>query len=254
MTNKWFYCSQTRPRARLRLICFPSAGNGASAYARWHLELPPSVEVWAVQPPGRETRLRESPLTELSSIVRELARELRPLLTVPFAFFGHSMGAWVAFETARHLAADNLEPGLLFVSGKSAPHLPDAREGVEELTDEEFLAAMDRLYGGIPALFRTDPEFREMYLPPLRADVSALLRHVYVAGPPLTCPLYALAGLGDASLTRESLAAWSQHTTGPFATHFYSGNHFFVQTARSQVLELVSDRLARLDQDPVACR
>ena len=254
MTTQWLFCSQSRPQARLRLFCFPSAGNGASAYARWHLELPPWVEVWAVQLPGRETRLREAPLTELSSIVREVASELRPLLTVPFAFFGHSMGAWVAFETARLLATDGIEPGLLFVSGKSAPHLPDARDGVEGLTDDEFLAAMEQLYGGIPALFRTDPEFRQLYLPPLRADVSALLRHVHEVGPPLTCPLHALGGVDDASLTRESLAEWSQHTTGPFAAHFYPGNHFFVQTARSQVLALVSDHLTRLDQDSVACR
>jgi surfactin synthase thioesterase subunit len=197
--------------------------------------------------------LRESPLTDLSSLVHQVATQVRPLLTVPFAFFGHSMGAWVAFETARQLAADGLEAGILFVSGKSAPHLPDTREGVEALTDDEFIAAMDRLYGGIPALFKTDPEFRALYLPPLRADVTALVRHAYQDGPPLTCPLHALGGVEDASMTRESLAAWSQHTTGPFAAHFYPGNHFFVQTARSQVLALVSDRLAQLDRDPAAC-
>lgn len=253
MTTQWFNCSQPRPQARLRLICFPSAGNGASAYARWPLEFPASVEVWAVQPPGRETRLREAPIAHLSTIAHEVATQVRPLLDLPVAFFGHSMGAWVAFETARLLAADGLEPRMLFVSGKSAPHLRDKREGIDGLTDDDFLDAMDQLYGGIPALFRSDPEFRELYLPPLRADVSTLLRHVHVESAPLTCELHALGGLGDTSLTREELTAWRQHTTGTFGTHFFPGNHFFVQSARAEVIALVSGRLARLDRDTAAC-
>jgi medium-chain acyl-[acyl-carrier-protein] hydrolase len=198
--------------------------------------------------------LREAPIAHLLSIAHEVAAQVRPLLDLPVAFFGHSMGAWVAFETARLLAADGLEPRILFVSGKSAPHLRDRRQGVDGLSDDAFLDAMDELYGGIPALFRTDPEFRSLYLPPLRADVATLLRHVHVESAPLTCELHALGGLGDTSLTREDLAAWRRHSTGEFATHFFPGNHFFVQSARTDVIALVSGRLARLDRDAAACR
>lgn len=63
----------------------------------------PAVELCAIQPPGRESRLREPPYTRLAPLVQMLTQAVLPYCGVPFAVFGHSLGALVAFELARQL-------------------------------------------------------------------------------------------------------------------------------------------------------
>src|SRR5437899_13023831 len=101
MTGVWVFRPKPNPRPLLRLFCFPWAGAGAAVYRPWPSALPPEVEVCAVRPPGRESRLREPPFTDLLRLVEGVAAGIRPYLTVPCALFGHSLGAWVAFEIAR---------------------------------------------------------------------------------------------------------------------------------------------------------
>src|SRR5262245_14802813 len=91
-----------RPAARLRLFCFPYSGGGAGAFRGWG-DAMPSLEVCAVQAPGRENRMGEPALTHIDPLVEQIALAVRPLLDMPFAFFGHSLGAFVAFEVARSL-------------------------------------------------------------------------------------------------------------------------------------------------------
>jgi surfactin synthase thioesterase subunit len=86
---------------RLRLFCFPYAGGGASIYRTWPDDLPRDVEVCAIQLPGRERRLSEPPLRSLQKAVEILVGVMRPYLDLPFALFGHSMGALLAYEVAR---------------------------------------------------------------------------------------------------------------------------------------------------------
>src|SRR5690349_236164 len=97
----WLACVRPRPRSSVRLFCFAHAGGGASFFRGWAAGLPESVEVSPVQLPGRETRFREPPFTRLGQLTEALAEALRPHLDRPFAFFGHSLGALVAFELAR---------------------------------------------------------------------------------------------------------------------------------------------------------
>src|SRR4051812_38568638 len=103
LPDPWLPFTRPNPAARLRLFCFPFAGGGASAFRLWSQGLPLTVDVCPVQPPGRETRFREPAYTRLPPLVTALADALRPHFDRPFAFFGHSMGAIVAFELAREL-------------------------------------------------------------------------------------------------------------------------------------------------------
>jgi medium-chain acyl-[acyl-carrier-protein] hydrolase len=244
-TSRWFVRLRARPEARLRLVCFTSAGAGASSYARWPEHLPPDIEPWAVQLPGRETRRLEQPISNLDEIVGRVVERIQPLLDVPFAFFGHSMGALAAFEVVRRLARTDKKAAMLFVSGRVAPHLRGEPEDLDELSDDEFIAVMDRRYGGIPSLLREDLEFRELYLPPLRADAVAVSRYAYVEGPPLDCPIFALGGVDDRSVPRDALDAWERHTRGDFRVQVFPGDHFYLQTARSALVTLISTGLAR---------
>src|SRR5215470_223095 len=99
----WVQRRHVRPDAALRFFCFPYAGGTAGSFYGWEADLPTDVELCPVQLPGRENRLSEAPLTRMVDVVRKLGQVLPPLLDRPFAFFGHSMGARIAFEVARHL-------------------------------------------------------------------------------------------------------------------------------------------------------
>lgn len=241
-----FLRSFARPRphpgAALRLLCFPYAGAGASVFRTWPDALPPDVEVLAFQPPGREGRSREPPLDRLAPLITPLV-EAAAELAHPFAIYGHSLGALVGFAFARELSRRGLRgPEHLFVAGRRAPHISDERP--HALPDPE-LAAWLRGLGGIPdAVFR-EPELMQIFLPILRADLATNADELG-PGEPLECPITAMGGVDDARTTAEQLDAWRTHTRGEFARELFAGGHFFLQSARAELLGSLSRRLSRI--------
>ncbi|HET8840910.1 MAG TPA: thioesterase domain-containing protein, partial [Ktedonobacteraceae bacterium] len=124
-SNPWLPWPSTRPQAKLRLFCFPYAGGGASMFRNWTRDLPPEIDVRPVQLPGRERRLMEDPYHHLTPLVAAVEHALLPYLLEPFAFFGHCLGALVAFELSRRLRDEHKQlPTALFVSAHRAPQLP----------------------------------------------------------------------------------------------------------------------------------
>jgi surfactin synthase thioesterase subunit len=227
----------------MRLICFPSAGAGASVFGRWAEHLPPDVDLWTLQLPGREARRNEALLSDIHDIADRLAPLVEPLLDVPFAFFGHSMGALIAYELTRRLATRGRAPMAVFISGRMAPHIVRVTKPVESFTDDEFIAEMDRQYGGVPELLRTDMEFRELYLPPLRADVGAVTRYRVVSRERLTMPLHVIGGEQDRSASRAQLDEWQPYAAGDFKVHMFPGDHFHLYARREPVIAMVARAL-----------
>ncbi|HOA25295.1 MAG TPA: alpha/beta fold hydrolase [Aggregatilineales bacterium] len=228
--------------ARLRLFCLPHAGGGASTYHTWAGLLPPDVEVCAVQLPGRETRISEPPMTDLPSLVEALAGALLPCLDRPFALFGHSMGALLGFELARVLEAQGLRAERLFVSAHRAPHLPDRDEPISTLPEPDFLNEIRRLNGTPPEVL-ADDELRALVLPVLRADFAMIEAYTYREGEPLSSPITALGGLADGSVTREELEAWGAHTRAGFVVRMFPGDHFYIQSARPLLMQIIAREL-----------
>ena len=218
----------------LRLFCFPHAGGGATAFKGWTERLPRSVIVSPMRAPKRNN---------MADHVAALAAACAPYLGDPFAFFGHSMGAVVAFELARYLRRGNQPlPRLLVVSGARAPQFRRGHVPRPEPGDAEFIAELRRLEG-TPQEVLDNPELMRMILPALRADAAIYRSYIYAEEPPLDCPIRAYGGTQDPNVRREHLEAWSQQTTASFGLRLFPGGYFFLQTGRQAFLDALAHDL-----------
>jgi surfactin synthase thioesterase subunit len=245
--SPWLARPLPRAAPRLRLFCFPYAGIGASAFRLWPASFSPEIEVVSIQLPGRETRLREPPLTDIADAVERLVPELLPYLDVPYALFGHSMGATLAWATTVRLAASGASAPLhVILSGRRAPRVADPDPPLRMLPDALFIEEIDRRYGGIPAPVLADRELMALLLPALRADIAALETFRHAGHEPLSCPLTVFGGDQDPRAPASQLEPWRAETSGRFQLRMFPGGHFFVNTARAAVI----DEVARILRAP----
>ncbi|MCT9930191.1 alpha/beta fold hydrolase [Planotetraspora sp. A-T 1434] len=228
-----------------RLVCFPHAGGSASAYYSLSAALSPHVEVLALQYPGRQDRRKEPLVTDLATLCGQAAEALRHLSPsgpdasqgLPVAFFGHSMGAIVAFEIARRF--DGVTA--LFASGRRAPSRT-RHEDVHLRADAQVMKELNALQGTESAVLM-DEEMLELILPAVRADYTAIETYRYAEGPGLTCPIVALVGDADPLTTLEEARAWREHTTGPFDLRVFPGGHFFLGDHETAVRDVIRTSL-----------
>lgn len=243
MQKPWFTCVRPNPTARLRLFCFPYAGGGPTVYHRWGQVLPPSIEVLSLGLPGRPPRLGERLLTDMTQIVAAALPEILARADKPMALFGHSMGAIIAFELARRLQG---EPGVrlvhLCVSGRGAPQVPPVRKPIHQLPEPEFREAIRDL-NGTPTEVLANQELMQLVLPALRADFEVCETYAYQPGPRLDCPVTAYAGQQDPELRPGSVDAWAELTSRNFSARKFPGDHFFLQTAQSALLQTLTSEL-----------
>lgn len=238
-----FTCPKPNPQAKLRLFCFHHAGGGALSFRPWLNDLPSSVEVCLIELPGRGTRMKEALFTQFEPLIQALEKALLPSLNKPFVFFGHSMGAAVSFELARRLYQNyRLTPLHLYVSGHRAPQIPDPEPPIHNLPEPAFLNELRR-YNGTPKEVLDNSELMELLVPILRADFAVLENYLYTPSAPLDCSITAFGGLQDWKVTRENLAAWQQQTNGAFSLQMFPGDHFFVYSSQSLLLQRLCKEL-----------
>lgn len=239
-----------------RLFCFPFAGGGASVFRKWAGHFGDDIEVRAIQMPGRECRMPETPLTDIADVVRMLATDIAPLLDRPYAFFGHSMGSLVSYSLARELrAAGAPMPMHMFVSGRRAPHLPRERRALHDLPRADLLEELGRLEG-TPAAVLENEELLELFLPLLRADFKINETYAYAPAAPLPCGATVMGGLSDVAASRAQLEAWREHFDGKVDVSMFPGGHFFIDDARAQIADRICARMAqslRSVRQAVAC-
>lgn len=232
--------------AGCRLMTFVHAGGSASAYAQWPKQLSSAIQVTGVEMPGHGMRVLEQPLVGVPEMAQEVASAIQALpgSEIPLAFYGHSLGALVAFETARLLGAEaGSAPVHLFVGSAQAPQLPRAAVNITHLEEDEFLLAVQHRYGGIPAAVLEEPELLEMIMPAMRADFTAFETYRYAPGPALPCPITVFLGKHDPLIRESAGAGWSDHTSGSFRLHVVPGDHFFLAESGQQVLQVISSAL-----------
>ena len=236
----WLITREPRPTAKFRLYCFPYVGGTSGEFLRWADDLP-DVEVWGVVPPGRGERLGEPPIAALSELVGTLVDEVR--FQAPFVFFGHSLGATVAFETARVLQANGRpQPEALFVSGHRPPHLPMADEPIHDLPRERFRALVRERYPKPPAELAEDEELYAEILETMRCDLALFETYEHRPGPALDCPIVVASGIDD-HWAEADLRPWSRHTKAACRIHMLEGDHFYLPKHSDQVIRIIADTL-----------
>ena len=241
----WLFCLEPRPLATLRLVCFPFGGGGAGTFWSWRDALPEQVEVWAVRLPGRENRAAEACVTDATAAVECIVAELGALAAGRSVFFGHSLGAGLAFQTAMALRARSLPlPELLVVSGRLPPHLPYPGSWQERPDDELLKHAVE--LGGIPADLLAQRALLAPHLPKLRADYRLNADLFYGRTTPFDFALLALYGTDDPLVDEAGLREWAQVTRGAFELRRLSGGHFPLLTHADQFLAALTARLRPL--------
>ncbi len=233
----WFRRYRPARNAGARLVCFPHAGGSAPFFLPVAAALAPRVDVVAIQPPGRQDRRGEPPIDDLAVLADRIDQILRQQPQLPVSFFGHSMGAIVAFEVALRMEADGRGPDRLFASGRRAPS-SWRDEQVHLLDDAGILGEVRKLNGTASSLLGDD-ELMRAALPALRADYRAIETYRCAPGTTVTCPITALTGDSDPKTTLEEAGAWAQHTSGTFDLQVFTGGHFFLTDHTDEIMKIL---------------
>ena len=235
-TRAWFVGTVRRDSPRLRLYCLPYAGGTAAIYRGWAQHLPQDVELWPVDLPGRWYEVREKPFQS----VQEVVRVLGPLLAeqqTPYALFGYSLGALLAFELSRWMRQKGqCLPQHLHVAAAPAPSAPRTATPMHQLPESELIAMMRQRYAPLPPAILGDAELRRLVLRALRADLACIETYQYHVEDPLPVSISVYGGSSDRHVLPQTLDAWSQETACGFERTILEGDHFFLERSREALL------------------
>lgn len=242
-SGSWFPPQRPEGRSLVQLFCLPWAGGGASAYRAWTRTMPEEIEVCPVQLPGREERWSEPPFRRAEPCIEALTVAIASRLERPYALFGHSMGALLAFELARSLRRRGLRPPVrLFVAAHRAPSVPARRPPASTGSHGELVAELRRL-GGTSEEVLSHPEMMRLVLPLYRADTALCEGWRPASEPRLDVSITAFGGESDPEVTPADLAAWREETGSEFRLHLFPGGHFFLHDAGGELTRRLAAEL-----------
>jgi medium-chain acyl-[acyl-carrier-protein] hydrolase len=238
--SNWFIPFKYNKNSYIRLFCFHYGGGSASAYREWAKDIVDHVDLVAIQLPGRESRFSEPLLDNVLDIVNKLSLDFQDYLDKPYIFFGHSIGALIAFEFTRTLRKKGMpQPKHLIISGTKAPQVQLKRAPIHHLPDSELTEKI-REYNGIPSYILEDKELMAIFLPIIRSDFCISEAYKYNSEEPLTCPITALGGLSDDTFDSRDLLKWQEQTSSSFEHELLPGDHFFIKSSYQEVINIVN--------------
>ena len=241
-TDDGFYRFPGRPNAGLRLFCFPYAGGNAQVFEDLADALPSEIETIGIDYPGRRSRFGEEPVHKLDLLVADLARSICPYLDRPFAFYGHSNGALVAYEMAKIVPRLYYRsPNHVILGAKRSPVL-GPETPLHTLPDDEFIERL-RDYRGTPEGVLTCPDVMDVYLPILRADFALSETYHPANLLPVDAPIHAIAGRGDALASPGMMQEWRPLTSSDFVLTTLEAEHFFLSNCLPDVVRLLAASL-----------
>lgn len=247
--NPWIECFFPNSKAAARLFCFPYAGAGSLLYRSWSELLPSFLELCPIVLPGRERRFQEPFTLQLNSLVQTLADSFSPFFDKPFLFFGHSLGALIAFELSREFRRREYPlPSLLIVSGCTAPqmqkiyHQNNPKGFAHTLSDEQLVNRLKEMKG-TPSEILDNPRMIKFFLPILKADLEIAETYEYKEEQALSIPILALGGDQDPEVSIDFLQAWNSQTVSNFKCQIFPGNHFYLNDLKKTLLEKISEEI-----------
>jgi pyochelin biosynthetic protein PchC len=244
--DRWFRRYRVTESPRRRLLVLPHAGGSASFFHTWGTAFDRGTEVLVARYPGRHDRLTDPCIENMEELADQVTTALLPFLDVPVTFFGHSMGASLAYEMALRLRdRHGVRPAALHVSSRKPPHRLEPQR-VHEKGDEALIDEVRRL-GGTDETLLTDPDLREILLPAIRADFTIVGTYGPRPADPVGCPVYAYVGTEDSGVSVTDMSDWSDVTSEAFHLDVLPGGHFYLVDRHDSVVRMVSRRLAADD-------
>jgi medium-chain acyl-[acyl-carrier-protein] hydrolase len=240
----------SKPNASLRLICFPYAGGNSMTYIKWLDNLSTKVELALVQLPGRGVRSAEPPYQTMEEVVRALFLELGNLSNKPTIFYGHSMGARVAYELTLMLLRFQYKLPIHFIaSGSIAPSVSRKKEYTYNLPDDDFIKKIAELNGSQDEVL-AHKEIMQLLMPALRADFKIIETYCNKSKAVIPTKISVLAGTEE-DTEHPDIEAWFNLFQSNTGIHWISGDHFFVDKNKPDLLKtvnnLIADDLIRLN-------
>ncbi|MBL1097954.1 thioesterase II family protein [Streptomyces coffeae] len=239
-SDLWLRRFHPTPNAPVRLVCFPHAGGSASFYFPVSAALENDCDVATLQYPGRQDRRTEPNLDDIGVLADRIAPVVAPLFDRPVVFFGHSMGAIIAFEVTRRLQGRRHTPAMLFASGRRAPSTH--RVEIVHQRDDDGIVAELKSMSGTDAQVLGDEELLRMVLPAIRSDYRAIETYGPVDAT-VDCPVTALVGDDDPKTTVREADAWRAHTTAAFNIQVFRGGHFYLSPRAAEVIAVIREAL-----------
>ncbi|BBN83851.1 hypothetical protein PA25_38360 [Pseudoalteromonas sp. A25] len=233
-TTPWLHIPKPNPHATLKLICFPYAGGSARSFSNWQDVLPSYVEQIMISMPGRGSRFSEPPVSCMDTLTDTLIDELTPHLSSNMIFYGHSLGARVAFEIQRKLTTKGLpKPCHFIASGSAYPGKDRSAKNIYLLEDDAFIAELKNLNGTPPAVLENE-ELMALFMPVLRADFKLADTYKYQGSEQFSCDISVFAGEKD-EITEQEQRNWQNYFSGEFTFKYFAGDHFFIDSHNDQV-------------------
>jgi surfactin synthase thioesterase subunit len=225
----------------LTLFCLPCAGASAAMYFRWRRVLPASIDVAPLELPGRGSCMAQPPIDDFERLTAHLGRQLAARAHTPYALFGHSMGALLAYGLAQRLRRSGAPlPQAMFLSASAAP----SERSVERYADQDDASLIDdlRRQGGTPGQVFEEPELLRMTLDLLAADYRVCQSFVHADLPPLPLPMHVFGGRDD-DIAEHRLLAWQRESTAPLTLDWFDGGHFYLRRQEQPLLARIRSRL-----------
>lgn len=245
--SSWFVRPVKRPHAKINLFCLPYAGGSARIYQSWPEYLPEFVELIAIEPPGRGRRMQEPAFDSMKALVQELSGALRSQIERPYVVLGHSMGSRIGLNTLCELDRAGYPLPLHFIaSGSAPPHITKKRKKIHMLSDDELIKELQS-YNATPDEVLNNKELMEIYLPLLRADFAVAEEELIPNLPPLNCNATVFGGINDSRVSEGDCFAWQEYFSPPIEVSIFEGGHFFIDSARNEVMRKVSKIINTLE-------
>lgn len=235
------FLSSIKNPEKTTVLFFPFAGGTGEYYHNWLPQLHPSLEGKYVQLPGRGLLFLEPAYRQLKPLVTDMCQEIVILESKDIVFFGHSMGALIAFECARQLYFDHqVSIKHLFVSGHRAPRQPHTRKPLHQLNNVDLFNEMVSM-GGVDENLTIDDIMP--FFPTLYSDFTLCETYQYQKKSPLPIPFSLLYGRSDHYINLETLSWWQQETDLPASETAFDGDHFYLNHHHQTVIQLINNQL-----------